>query len=71
MTPDTPTPSEQNSTPEGRAENARRYQALRPSVKLVLDRLMTLDTVTCKHQWQPLEAGMEVCVLCRVVKIDD
>ena len=64
-------PSEQNSTAEGRAENARRYQALRPSVKQALDRLMTLDTVTCKHIYQPLEAGMEVCVLCRVVKIAD
>ncbi len=64
-------PSDQNSTAEGQAENARRYQALRPSVKQALDRLMTLDTVTCKHQWAPLDAGMEVCVLCRVVKISD
>lgn len=67
----TSTPSEQNSTAEARAENARRYKALRPSVKQALDRLMTLDTVTCKHQWAQLEAGLEVCVLCRVVKIDN
>ncbi len=61
MTPD-------NTTPEGRAENARRYQALRPSVKQALDRLMTLDTVTCKHIYQPLEAGLEVCKLCKQPK---
>ena len=60
-----------NTTPEGQAANRAAYDKLRPSVKQALDRLMTLDTVTCKHIYQPLEAGMEVCVLCRMVKIDD
>ena len=62
----TPNP---NETEQGRAANAAAWERLKEAARAATTRMSMLNPHTCNHEWIPLDAGLEACKLCRVVKV--